>query len=235
VTYLQPLCHPTIPATQVIIAALNEAQGIGPTISELQTYLFQPNIIVVDGQSTDGTVEVAKNLRADVYIQNGRGKGNAIAKAIGLLDPTVKYVVITDADFTYPAKHIPDMIRILEKNPDVGMVCGNRFSTRVDKEAVKRIFYIGNKLIALLHSLMNGISLDDPLTGLRVVRVNMLKEWHIKSDGFDIEIELNNEVERRGYDIIEIPIGYRVRVGDKKLRIRDGVKIFSRMFAEALY
>ena len=37
------------------------------------------------------------------------------------------YVIITDADFTYPAKYVPEMIQKLEKNPHIGMVCGNRF------------------------------------------------------------------------------------------------------------
>jgi hypothetical protein len=72
------------------------------------------------------------------------------------------------------------------------------------------------------------------LTGLRVVRTEILKEWHIKSNGFDIEVELNKEVERRGFDIIEVPIIYRARVGDKKLRVRDGAQIFSRILAETL-
>ena len=66
-------------------------------------------------------------MGADVVFQDGLGKGDALAKAIKHLDLTVDYVVITDADYTYPAEYVPEMIRILEKNPDVGMVCGNRF------------------------------------------------------------------------------------------------------------
>ena len=74
-------------------------------------------VLVVDGRSTDRTVEVAKNLGAEIYVQDGLGKGDAVAKAIAHIDPAVDYVVLTDADYTYPAAYIPEMIRILENTP----------------------------------------------------------------------------------------------------------------------
>ena len=116
------------PSTQVLIAALNEEEGIGHTISELNKILKNPRILVVDGKSTDRTVEVAKNLGAQIVFQDGLGKGDALATAIKCSDLTVDYIVITDADYTYPAEHVSGMIKILEETPDVGMVCGNRFS-----------------------------------------------------------------------------------------------------------
>ena len=61
----------------VIIAALNEEEGIGSTIAELQEVLKDPLCLVVDGNSMDRTVEIAKELGADVLLQKGHGKGNA--------------------------------------------------------------------------------------------------------------------------------------------------------------
>jgi dolichol-phosphate mannosyltransferase len=81
--------------------------------------------LVVDGRSTDRTAEIAENLGAEVVFQDGSGKGYALAKALEYSDLTVDYV-ITDADHTYPAEYIPLMIRILEENPDMGMVSGNQ-------------------------------------------------------------------------------------------------------------
>ena len=63
------------------------------------------------------------------------------------------------------------MIRLLEQNPNVGMVCGNRFNGHVDPNALHDMFYFGNRLIAFTHNFLNGIDLEDPLTGLRVVRI----------------------------------------------------------------
>ncbi len=67
-----------------------------------------------------------------LFVQEGLGKGDALAQAITIADLTADYIVITDADYTYPAEHVPEMIQILEENPDVGMVCGNRFSGYLD-------------------------------------------------------------------------------------------------------
>ena len=151
--------------TQVLIAALNEEEGIGLTIAELKQYLGAPKVLVVDGKSSDRTVAVAKNLGAQIVYQTGRGKGDAVAKGIAHLDPAADYIVITDADYTYPAKVVPEMIQILQENPSVGMVCGNRFHEQSDIVTFNNVFSFGNKLIALTHNILNGINLEDPLTG----------------------------------------------------------------------
>ena len=223
------------PSTQVIIAALNEEEGIGLTIAELMDNLDNPHVMVVDGRSTDRTVELAKNMGADVLVQDGLGKGNALAKAIKHLDSTADYVVLTDADYTYPAKYVAEMIQLLEKNPSVGMVCGNRFNSDLDLGEKHNILYFGNRLIAFTHNLMNGVQLVDPLTGLRVVRAGILRSWKIKSEGFDVEVELNHQVEREGFDIMEVPIQYRKRLGQKKLGIKNGAEILRRIMLEAIY
>jgi len=224
-----------ISSTQVVIAALNEEEGIGLTIAELMDNLGCPHVLVVDGRSTDRTVEVAKNLGADVVFQDGFGKGNALAKAIKLLDSSVDYVVLTDADYTYPAEHVPLMIRILEKNLRVGMVCGNRFNDTLNLGEKHNILYFGNRIIAFTHNLLNGVQLVDPLTGLRVVRAGILRNWAVKSKGFDVEVELNHQVEREGFGIVEIPIQYRERLGQKKLGVKNGAEILKRIMLETIY
>jgi glycosyltransferase involved in cell wall biosynthesis len=220
-------------SAQLVVAALNEEHGIGPTLTEFLDNLGFPKVIVVDGHSRDRTVEIAKNLGAEIAFQDGFGKGNAIAKALEQIDLNVKYVVLTDADYTYPAEYVPQMINILERNPQVGMVCGNRFNGDTDPKAVRGSFYFGNKLLAFAHNLFNGVSLRDPLTGLRVIRTHILRDWIVKSQGFDIEVELNSRVERKGYTTVEVPIKYRQRIGEKKLKVRHGATILKRILQEA--
>ena len=72
---------------------------------------------------------------------------------------------------------------------------------------------------------MNGFKLEDPLSGLRVVRKEILEGWKPKSKGFDVEAEMNYRVEQKGFGIIEIPINYRARLGEKKLKLRHGFGI----------
>jgi glycosyltransferase involved in cell wall biosynthesis len=218
----------------VVIAALNEEAGIGPTLRELQKVLHYPHLIVVDGNSVDKTIEIAKNMGADVLLQEGKGKGDAMFQGFRMLH-SKGFVVFTDADFTYPAEYVPKMVEILEQNPKVGMVIGNRFKGvyNIDK-SVRNPFYLGNKLLAFAQHVMNGVKLGDPLSGLRVVRSDALKGWKPKSKGFDVEAEMNSIIERRGYEIVEIPIDYRNRLGEKKLKLRHGLGIMKRILAESL-
>ena len=218
----------------VLIAALNEEEGIGQTLIELKKTLDKPALLVVDGKSTDRTVEIARVMGAEVLVQRGSGKGDAIGQAIMHVNGGVKYVVFIDADFTYPSRYLPDMIRILEEDPRVGMVCGNRFRDELDLGKLHDILYFGNRLLAFAHNFLNGVELGDPLTGLRAVRWEILRDWKPKSRGFDIEVELNHQVERKGFNIVEMPIEYRPRLGEKKLRLRHGLTILKRIVAESL-
>jgi glycosyltransferase involved in cell wall biosynthesis len=221
-------------SAQLVIAALDEAPGIGLTITEMKDVLGEIPVLVVDGRSKDHTGEIAENLGAKVIYQDGVGKGDALAKALEHINPDLEYVILTDADYTYPAQDVPAMIRILEENPLIGMVCGNRLNGHVEENALQLVFRVGNKLLALVHNLLNGVPLQDPLTGLRVLRTEILRGWRVKSKGFDIEVELNRLVERKRFGILEVPICYRARLGEKKLRVSHGVTILKRMFLEKL-
>lgn len=218
----------------VIIPTLNEAGGIDPTISELRCFLRKADYIVIDGQSTDATREIAHNLGARVIIQSGKGKGQAIAEALKAINPDMKYLVLTDGDYTYPAICIPDMINTMNSDTKVGMVCGNRFS---DLSNIRRImedkYYYGNKILAFVHRIFNDIVMKDPFTGLRLVRFEAIREWKPKSKGFDIEAELNIHIKRGGYEIVEIPIPYRLRLGKKKLSMKHGFQIVKRILFSA--
>jgi glycosyltransferase involved in cell wall biosynthesis len=219
----------------VIIAALNEEEGIGPSLAELRLILDDPRYLVVDGNSIDRTVKVAKDMGAEVLFQDGVGKGQAIAQAIKhVKSDVIKYVIFTDADYTYPVKSLPEMIRVLEENPEVGMVCGNRFTHSLTLSAMKSFFFVGNRFLAWTQRILNGVHLADPLTGLRVIRWQILKNWKPKSKGFDIEAEINHRVENKGYKIVEIPIQYRSRLGEKKLKLKHGITILKRILSESL-
>ena len=221
--------------TLVVVATLNEENGVGPTLDEVNSSLANPLCLVVDGRSTDRTVEIAKECGAQILFQKGIGKGDAIATAIGHTKGLkVKYVALIDADYTYPAKHLSSMIKILDENPEIGMVCGNRLNNQPKLDIMPNVFHLGNKFLSFAHSLLNGVDLDDPLTGLRVVRQEIVNKWNPKSKGFDIEVELNHMVEKKGYRIVEIPIEYRSRLGEKKLAPRHGITILKRILTESI-
>ena len=99
---------------------------------------------------------------------------------------------------------------------------------------MKEVFYIGNKLIASAHTLLNNIDMKDPLTGLRVIKADLMRNWIPKSKSFDIEVELNSYVGKSGFSIAEVPISYRTRIGEKKLKVKHGLTILSRIISEAV-
>ena len=104
------ICYPPPKQIMVLIPTLNEEEGIAPTIAEISDSIFGQHIIVVDGHSRDRTVEIARTLGAEVIFQDGEGKGDALSTAMKFVTTDIKYAAITDADFTYPAKSIPEMI-----------------------------------------------------------------------------------------------------------------------------
>ena len=219
----------------VIIPTLNEQWGLGPTIKEINHYLENPSVLVVDGRSIDSTTTVAKSLGAEVIFQKGLGKGDAIATALEKCKgKEIEYLVIIDADFTYPAVYFDRILEILIENPEVGMVCGNRFMAKVQFGESFNKFKVGNTILSFLHKHLNGVNMIDPLTGLRVIRWSIVKDWTPKSKGFDIEVELNHLVDSRGFNIVEIPIEYRSRIGKKKLSARHGLTILKRIILQSL-
>jgi dolichol-phosphate mannosyltransferase len=221
----------------IVIPVLNEEDGIGPTLKEINDTFagtpLKPACYVVDGNSTDNTLAVAQSMEARIIQQNGKGKGNALSEAFRALPKSVKYVVIIDGDYTYPARHILKMLRAIAANPKIGMVTGNRFAKRFNLQWAKNPYYAGNRLLAAAHYLLNKIHMRDPLTGLRILRYDLVKDWTPKSQGFDIEVELNAHIEKSGYEILETPIKYRHRLGHKKLHVRHGICILYRIICEA--
>ncbi|PVX27474.1 MAG: hypothetical protein CW716_02130 [Candidatus Bathyarchaeum sp.] len=222
------------PSLTVVVAAYNEEEGIVPTLCELKEVLNKPNLLVVDGNSSDRTLELAKDLGAEIVIQRGKGKGSAISQGLDQLNGDTLYVALTDADYTYPAKHIKEMICVLNLSPNVGMVLGDRFSKKYEKESDRNQFYVGNRILGFVQRVFNGITLNDPYTGLRLIRFDLLKGWKPESDGFDIEAELNHHIDRLGYKIVELPIKYRKRLGKKKLSFIHGLKILRRIVIAGL-
>jgi len=212
----------------VLIPTYNEAEGIGPTIQEIRDFLQDTPCVVVD-RSSDETSLVAAKFGAKVVRQEGKGKGRAIIQGIHELNGGARYIAMTDGDHTYPAEAIRKFVSVLEQNPDVGMVNGNRFASALPSEIQPKGIYLGNKLIAVIHNFLNPQKLADPLTGLRVFRAELLKDWNPSSKGFDIEVEMNLYLATKNQRIEEVPITYRARIGRKKLGLRSAFPIIFRI------
>jgi dolichol-phosphate hexosyltransferase len=222
--------------TVIIVPAYREAEGIQKVLGEIRDSL-NSMILVVNRPSGDGTDSLARDTGAIVIEQRGTGKGNAVEEGLSYVRQNftdVRYIGFVDADCTYPASVMPSMRAILADNPSVGMVIGRR--TNLRNNGVKSsAFAVGNKVLTLSHRVLNRVTLGDPLSGLRMVKSEVLQNWRPKSGGFDIECEMNSYVSgSKRLEIVEVPIPYRARVGEKKLRLRHGFTILARMMSLAL-
>ena len=226
--------------TTVIIPTLNEAEGIGPTIREIVKELVNPEIIVVDAHSTDGTPQIVAGLGAKVLTQSGIGKGNAVAQVLQHVPPDTKWLVMIDGDYSYPATYIPQMIRLISKNSDLAMISGNtrrrpkKFWAHFKRLLTDR-FYLVDQCFIFLHHIFNGVNMRDPFSGLRLLRYECIKDFQPKAQGFDIELEMNHYIiKTKKLMILEVPISLRKRLGKIKYGYINAIEIVRRMVVMAL-
>ena len=227
----------------VLIPTFNEMLGIGQTIKEIVKELGRVEIVVVDN-SMDGTAQIAANQGAKVIKQLGRGKGNAVVEGLlHIKKDEPKWLVMTDGDYTYPAKYLPQMINVLTHRSDIGMVSGRPYLPYVERytlwKRLKWVYFnphcIFHRILNALHRLLNGVNMAGPLSGLRVIRYKCIKDFQPKSTAFDIEIEINCCIRKKGYKIAEIPVEVRHRMGIGKFqRFKDGLVVLRRMIIIAL-
>ncbi|MEM0345765.1 MAG: glycosyltransferase family 2 protein [Thermofilaceae archaeon] len=202
----------------IVIPTLNEEEAIGPVIDELKGFGWN-NILVVDGNSDDATRTIAASKGAKVVVQEGRGKADAIKTAVKHV--ATPYVVIMDGDYTYPAKHIAEL---LEKAVGEGLdeVIGAR---RRGREHIPLVNRFGNWVITKAFNLLFATHLSDVCSGMYLVRTDVLREVRFEAKGFSVEVEIAAHVASTTRRIDEIPIEYRRRIGRPKLGKRHGFTI----------
>ncbi|MEM1982892.1 MAG: glycosyltransferase family 2 protein [Sulfolobales archaeon] len=203
----------------VVIPTLNEVEGVALVIDEiLSTGVSNNNILVVDGGSTDGTVDVVMSKGVRIVTQEGKGKAAAIATALKYVN--TPYIAVLDSDYTYPAKYIPVLLSEALKGYD--LVVGVR---NYVKDSQPFIYRLGNTLINKFFNVLFGAKLSDVLSGMYVVRTSRLRELDFEMTGFSVEVELASHIVSTPSKVTEVPIEYRSRLGRKKLHILDGFKI----------
>ena len=207
----------------VLIPTLNEETTIGPLIAEFKELDFN-NILVIDGNSNDDTVTIAKDAGARVIIQSGKGKGQAVQEAFEAIGD--KYVLMIDGDGTYLPSDAPAMVEpLMQGNAD--HVMGNRFAN-YEPTAFTKLNLIGNKMLNKLFGFAYGEWLTDILSGYRAFTHEAIKGMELNKTGFEIETEITVELVKNDFRIKEVPITYLSRhsLGKTKLNpLKDGLKI----------
>lgn len=186
----------------VALPARNEAATIGEVVNDVKPYCDE--ILVVDGNSTDPTREIADSLGARVLQDRGRGKGDAIRIAIDMAEGDV--IVFMDADGSHEPADIPAMVAPIVAG-DADLVVGSRWRGGSDELAgdlSKFIRSTGSAIIALCINYRWGVRLTDVENGFRAISTKVARDIGLESDGFTIEQEMIMKCLKNGYHLQEI-------------------------------
>lgn len=213
----------------ILIPCYNEELTVGQVISKFKTILPDVKIYVFDNNSTDGTSEIAKKCGAEVIKEKRQGKGFVVQSMFKKIDADI-YIMV-DGDDTYDVSDIKEMIAAIE-NDEADMVVGNRLKTYASKSF--RMFHtFGNKLVRFLINKLFKVSLQDIMSGYRVMSRDFVKNINITSAGFEVETEMTIKAVKYGYVIKEFDIIYGERPpgSHSKLNtIKDGLLVLKTIF-----
>ena len=206
-------------ALSVVIPAYNEEGAVKETVDELRAALdpaqIEYEIIIVDDGSTDGTRAEAEATGVRVeYNQINSGYGATLKR--GVKAANFDYIAIIDADGTYPAHYLPEMLELCR---DQDMVVGDRGA------AMKNVPWVRKPAKFMLNKLASFLAerrLNDLNSGLRVFRKSELIPFlPLLPQNFSFTTTITLCMSCNGKRMIYTPIEYRKRVGSSKIRPVD--------------
>lgn len=208
----------------IVVPAKDEEAAIGATlgalpVETLRTVGYEPEVVVLDGNSRDATVEVARSMGAIVVRDRGQGKGAAVRDARAALRG--EFTVMMDADGTYAADAIPRVLDPLARGA-ADVVMGHRLK---QPGAMTGVHRFGNTMLSLGATVLYGRRCPDLCTGLWGFRTDALRALPMESEGFELEAEMFALAARLRFRIAHTPVDYLPRKGTSKLSTRDGLRI----------
>lgn len=187
----------------VVIPTKNEERTIEQMIDSVKAYAEE--IIVVDGRSTDNTLDIAQQAGAGILVDQGRGKGNGLRMA--LAEARGEIVVFIDADGSHDAKDIPRLVKpIADGRAD--LVIGSRMLGGSDEfhgDMSNWVRTVGSGILTLAINYRWGVRLTDCENGFRAVSCKVAQSLNLKSNGFEIEQEMVMKALKKGYRVAEVP------------------------------
>jgi len=213
--------RPPYPKISVVICTLNEAKNLPYVLPYIPDWVDE--VILVDGHSTDGTIEVAKRLRPDVkvYYQPNRGKGDALKYGVKKAEGDI--IVTLDGDGTYDPAEMHKFVEAILMGNDFAK--GTRFKGRAPPHmpAHRRM---GNRILALTANLFFGSRYTDICSGYYAFKKDAFQKVNLTSNGFEMEQELFVKIAKMKLKVVEVSHFYKRRLyGTSKTKdLTQGIK-----------
>lgn len=231
------------PSVSVVIPALNEGRNIPHVFARIPSGTHQ--VILVDGKSTDNTVEAAQNARPDVFVvnQTRRGKGNALA--CGFAAATGDVIVMLDADGSADPGEMPRFVDALVAGADFAK--GTRFALGGGSSDITKLRRLGNDALTGVFNRCYGRRYSDlcygynvfwrhclPVLGLDATTPPPPGDGRLWGDGFEVETLIHVRMAKAGLKVAEVPSYEYPRLhGVSNLNAtRDGLRVLRTMLAE---
>lgn len=204
----------------VVIPAHNEQEGLIVTKKLLPD--FVDNIIVVNNNSTDKTVEVAESIGATVINEERKGYGSAYKAGFNNIPPNTDFIVTCDADGTYPMDDLTKILDFLIYDNYDFINC-SRFPLK-DNKSMYWLNKFGNFGLTFFFNILTKSKIKDSQTGMWVFKKSFLKCIKLRSNGMPLSEEIKMEaVLNKDIKFKEYNIGYYERTGKTKLNaFHDG-------------
>ncbi|WP_189708313.1 glycosyltransferase family 2 protein [Streptomyces anandii] len=218
------------PPVSVVIPAMNEAENLPYVFKTLPDWIHE--VVLVDGNSTDKTVEVARELWPKVRVvpQRGRGKGDALTA--GFEACTGDIIVMVDADGSADGGEIVSYVSALVSGADFAK--GSRFANGGGTDDMTFVRRLGNRVLCAVVNRKFGARYTDLCYGYNAFWRHCLDKIELDCTGFEVETLMNIRVVKAGLKVQEIPSYEYLRIhGASNLRaVRDGMRVLKVILKE---
>ncbi|OAH15880.1 glycosyltransferase family 2 protein [Streptomyces jeddahensis] len=218
------------PPVSVVIPAMNEAENLPHVFKTLPEWIHE--VVLVDGNSTDNTVEVARDLWPDVKVVKQLGKGKGDALITGFAACTGDIIVMVDADGSADGQEIVSYVSALVSGADFAK--GSRFANGGGTDDMTPIRKLGNWALCAVVNAKFGARYTDLCYGYNAFWRHCLDEIDLDCTGFEVETLMNIRVVKAGLKVQEIPSHEYLRIhGASNLRaVRDGLRVLKVILKE---
>ena len=192
----------------VIIPCYNEAATIAQVVRDFAAALPGAAIVVGDNNSHDETARLAREAGAMVIAEPRQGKGNMLRTLLQSVE--AECYLMVDGDATYPAESARQLCdKVL--NEDCDMVIGDRLSSTYFTVNQRRFHNTGNRMMRGLVNWMCHSNVQDILTGYRAMSRRFVKNFPLRSTGFEVETEMTVHALEHSFKVDAVPVDYRDR------------------------